>query len=116
MEKKSIISNSDGIEVQKQSNIDKIKRAEVSRYPILPRPLKAWFVIVSTAGLFLAILFIFNIAYKGNVLLPAQYYYLLIAFYSSNIFLIIPARKKDEKLPWYDLTATFLTFSIAFYL
>lgn len=108
--------NEDAAGDRKASLVDKIKRAEMTRYPGLPWPLKVWFLIVSTAGLFLAVLFIFNIAYEGKVLLPAQYYYLLIAFYSSNIFLIMPARKKDETLPWYDLIATFLTFGIAFYL
>lgn len=106
----------DTSEHHKKSLVEEIKRAEMTRYSGLPRPLKVWFLILSTAGLLLAIFFIFNISYKGGVLLPAQYYYLLIAFYSSNIFLIVPARKKDNKVPWYDLIATLLTFCVALYL
>jgi TRAP transporter 4TM/12TM fusion protein len=99
----------------KPSLVEEIKRFEITRYPSLSKPLKAWFIILSTAGLILAIFFIFNISYEGKVFLPAQYYYLLIAFYSSNIFLIMPACKEDNRVPWYDLIATFLTFGIAFY-
>ena len=110
------MQNGNTTEHRRTSLIEEIKRAEVTRYSRLSKPLKVWFLILSTAGLLLAILFIFNISYEGKVFLPAQYYYLLIAFYSSNIFLIMPARKKDDKVPWYDLVATFLTFSIAFYL
>jgi TRAP transporter 4TM/12TM fusion protein len=109
------MQNGNTTEGRRTSLIEKIKRAEVTRYPSLSKSLKTWFLILSAAGLLLAILFIFNISYEGKVFLPAQYYYLLIAFYSSNIFLIMPARKKDDKVPWYDLIATFLTFSIAFY-
>ena len=109
------MQNSDATEHPRASLVEEIKRAEVTRYPDLSRPLKAWFLILSTAGLLLAILFIFNIAYGGKVFLPAQYYYLLIAFYSSNVFLVIPARKKDDRVQWYDLIATLLTFGIAFY-
>jgi TRAP transporter 4TM/12TM fusion protein len=98
-----------------KSLIDKVKRAEMTRYPRLSRPLKVWFLVLSSAGLLLAISFIFNISYKGTLLLPAQYYYLLIAFYSSNVFLLIPARKKHDKIPWYDLMATFVTFLVAIY-
>jgi TRAP transporter 4TM/12TM fusion protein len=111
----SAMHNGKTTEHNKKSLIEEVKRAETTRYAGLSGPLKLWFLILSTAGLLLAILFIFNVSYGGNVLLPAQYYYLLIAFYSSNIFLIMPARKKDDKLPWYDLVATFLTFCIAFY-
>jgi len=110
------MQNGNTTEHRRTSLVEEIKRAEVTRYPGLSKALKAWFLILSAAGLLLAILFIFNISYEGKVFLPAQYYYLLIAFYSSNIFLIMPARKKDDKVPWYDLIATFLTFSIAFYL
>ncbi len=110
------MQSGDPTEDHKKPLVEEIKRAEMTRYPGLPRPLKVWFLILSTAGLLLAIFFIFNIAYKGEVLFPAQYYYLLIAFYSSSIFLIIPARKKDDRVPWYDLIAAFVTFCIAFYL
>lgn len=109
------MQNSDTTEPRRKSLVEEIKRAEITRYPNLPQPLKVWFLILSTAGLLLAILCIFNISYQGKVFLPAQYYYLLIAFYSSNVFLIMPGRKKDDKVPWFDLIAAFLTFCIAFY-
>lgn len=98
-----------------KSIVEEIKRVELTRYPNLPKLLKAWVLILTASGLVLAVSCVFGFSYRGMVLLPAQYYYLLIAFYSSNVFLLMPGRKKDDKVPWYDLIAAVLTFCTAFY-
>ncbi len=98
-----------------RSIVEEIKRVELTRYPNLPKSLKICFLVLSTAGLLVAITCIFGFSYRGMVPLPTQYYYLLIAFYSSCIFIIMPARKKDLVVPWYDVVAAGFTFCISFY-
>jgi TRAP transporter 4TM/12TM fusion protein len=99
----------------KPSIVDEIKRADLTRYANLPRLLQIWFLIVTAAGLLLSIVYVFGITFRGEVILPGQFYYLLVALFSSNVFLVIPGRKKDQKIPWYDLIAALLTFLTAFY-
>jgi TRAP transporter 4TM/12TM fusion protein len=100
----------------KKSLADEIKRVELTRYEKLPIPLRVWFLIVSTVGILFAIYFVFSFSFGGTTLNPYAYYYMLMACYSSSVFLIIPARKKEaEVLPWYDIVATLLTFIIASY-
>lgn len=98
-----------------KSIVEDIKRVELTRYPSLPRPLKIWFLILTIAGLMLAFVCVFGFSYRGKVFYPVQYYYLLIVFYSSNVFLLMPGRKKEHKVLWYDLVAAVLAFCIAFY-
>jgi len=90
-------------------------KAESARYDTLPLPLKVIFLSFSVLGIGLAVYYIFSFSIAGECLLNVGYYYLLIAFYSSLVFLILPARKKDRSIPWYDLIATILIFGICFY-
>ena len=88
---------------------------EATRYERLPKPLRIVFIVLSVAGVGTAIYYHFlNIS--GAVLIDYGYYYLLIAFYLTSAFLIIPARKKDRRsIRWYDLMAAVLTFGLASY-
>jgi len=100
----------------KESIADEIKRVEITRYDTLSKPMKACFLFLSSVGILFAIYFMFNFAIRGVTMEPTAYYYLLMACYSSSVFLILPARKKDrEVLPWYDVIGAVLTFAMAFY-
>ncbi len=88
---------------------------ETTRYKSLPMPVKAIFLILSTAGIGLAIFYLFAFTIKGKALLDAGYYFLIMAIYSSCALLVLPARKGVKGIPWYDLILSFLSFGICFY-
>lgn len=73
------------------------------------RPLKgAWralFVVLTLAGLFLAVNHLFNLRFfVGFVLLENRYLYLLLATFFSSTFLLFPAGKESgASVPWYDV-------------
>jgi len=73
------------------------------------RPLTgAWlalFVLLTLAGLFLAVNHLFNLRFfVGFVLLENRYLYLLLATFFSLVFLLFPARKEaGTRVPWYDV-------------
>lgn len=89
--------------------------AETTRYKSLPTFLKVLFLVLSGVGMGLAVFRIFHFSIMGYTILDYGYYYLLIAIYLSCAFLILPARKKDQGVPWFDLVAIVLIFGIAFY-
>jgi TRAP transporter 4TM/12TM fusion protein len=95
--------------------IEEIKKVELTRYDHLPKWLKVAFLIFSGVGLLLAIICVFGLSYKGLMFSSEAYYYLLIALFSSGVFLVLPAHKKQKGIPWYDILFAALTFAIAFY-
>jgi len=95
--------------------MQKVEVAEITRYESLPASLKVLFIVLSSVGVGLAVFRIFHFSIMGHTLLDYGYYYLLIAIYLSCAFLILPARKKDRRVPWFDLVAIILVFGIAFY-
>jgi TRAP transporter 4TM/12TM fusion protein len=95
--------------------MQKTGMAETTRYESLPTFLKVLFIVLSSVGMGLAVFRIFHLSIMGYTLLDYGYYYLLFAIYLSCAFLILPARKKDRRVPWFDLVAITLIFGIAFY-
>jgi len=90
---------------------------EITRYNRLPVPLRVCFLAFTCIGVFLSFLWIFNYTSYGEyALLPAAYYYLLIALFISSAYLLLPASKKNKSLPWYDLIAAALSFGLGLYL
>ncbi|MBU0777795.1 TRAP transporter fused permease subunit [Patescibacteria group bacterium] len=89
---------------------------EATRYDSLPRLLKLVFIFFSVVGIASAITYLFGFSIRGNpILLEFQYYWLFIALFGSCIFLLLPARKKDKKVPWYDFVLAVLIFGISVY-
>lgn len=86
-----------------------------SRYNYLPSYLKASFLVLSAVGLAVIVFYIFGFTIGGKALINVNYYYLLYAFYSSSVFLLLPARKGENKPRWYDLVAAVATFSLGIY-
>ena len=99
----------------KQKAEEIVRRGELSRYEALSGFSKVCFLVLATSGLVIAIFYVFNFSIRGWVLSSTAYYYLLMALYSSSVFLILPARKKDKKVPWYDWIAAALIFCISIY-
>ncbi|MFC1930021.1 TRAP transporter permease [Chloroflexota bacterium] len=87
-----------------------------NRYEYIPGALKAIFIIFTSLGIGLSVFFLFGFSIAGQVMVDVGYHYLLIGVFLSSAFLILPARKKDEKrLPFYDLLAAAAVFGITFY-
>ena len=78
-----------------------------------------WYVILvvfSALALILAILQIFHLAPFGFVLLGTIYFYCLLAFYLSLVFIIFPATKSSvNRLPWYDRVLFFVCLGTSLY-
>ena len=86
------------------------------RYNNLNKCQKVIFNTLTIVGIIAAIYYIFNFCIKGYIMMNHSYYFLLIGIFLTNGFLILPARKKDnKKLPWYDILAACCCFSIVFY-
>lgn len=79
-----------------------------------------WWVFLlafSIGGIIMAVLQIFLLKPFGFMLLETAYYYCLIAFYGSLVFLLFPASKTSsrERVPFYDIFLFFLCFGISLY-
>lgn len=86
----------------------------ISRYDIMPKPLKVVFLTCSTIGIALFIYYMFG--FTLFELMTYEYYFLLYALFSVCIFLTLPARKRDRnRVPWYDLMLAGLSFGIFLY-
>lgn len=75
-------------------------------------------LIFSAIGLFLGIIYIFNLKPFGVTILDNSYYYLLIAIFVSMVFIIYPAAKarNKAKIPWYDIVLSALCIVSSIYL
>ncbi|MBW1861819.1 MAG: TRAP transporter fused permease subunit [Deltaproteobacteria bacterium] len=89
--------------------------AETTRYGSMPGYLKVFFLILTTFGLCLSIFYIFIIRIGDVALYEVAYYYCFIGIFLGCAFLLLPARKKDKGIPWYDLLATILAFGLGGY-
>jgi TRAP transporter 4TM/12TM fusion protein len=74
-------------------------------------------LVFSALGILLAILQIFLLKPFGFMLMETAYFYCLIAFYGSLVFLIFPAGKASprEKVPLYDYVLFFLCLLVSLY-
>jgi|APSaa5957512622_1039677.scaffolds.fasta_scaffold04433_2 TRAP transporter 4TM/12TM fusion protein len=89
---------------------------EMTRFNVLPLPMKAFFAIMSGLGLFIALSYVFNISLAGYTMLNFTYFTIFITIFASLIFLILPARRKDlHHMPWYDYMLLIATLAISFY-
>ena len=67
-------------------------------------------------GLGLSVYFSFNFTIQGQTLIDYRYYWLFMAIFCPLVFLLVPARKKDTTVPWYDVVAIILTAGTCLYL
>lgn len=92
-----------------------IVEGEVSRYNTLPMVPRIVFLVLSGLGLVLAVLYIFGVVIEGRVILDYTYYFLLMAVFLPCAFLILPARRKDRRPPWYDYLAAVIAVVVCVY-
>ncbi|MFC1970794.1 TRAP transporter permease [Chloroflexota bacterium] len=91
-------------------------RVEVTRWDILPLPLKVILLTFFIAGIATAVKYIFGINVMGEVLLDTGYYFLLIALFFAPIFILKPAMKAHcNKVPWYDLVLFAMAIGTSIY-
>ncbi|NWO04740.1 MAG: TRAP transporter fused permease subunit [Alteromonadaceae bacterium] len=82
--------------------------------------LKSWqsltFVALTCLGLVLGLSYIFSIDILGERWLEGQYYWIFIGIFSAAGFLLLPARRKSQRIPWYDLLLALSVVFLGFYL
>ena len=88
---------------------------EVTRYTSLPGWQKTIFLTLSGLGIVIAVIYLFGISFQGTVLVNAEYYWLFIGVFCACVFLILPGRKKDKGIPWYDWALAAVTLGISFH-
>ena len=88
----------------------------LNRYDSMPKPLKVIFLVLTTIGLGLFILYMFGFTILGYVLPSAGYYYLLFAAFTFCVFTAMPMRKKDRgRVPWYDIVFAVFMFGFCLF-
>jgi TRAP transporter 4TM/12TM fusion protein len=105
-------------EVDELAKVDeKIKweAGEVTRWGELSKAQKVTCFALSMIGIGLAVGYTFGFSWRGEALADFAYYWLFIAIFLPGVFLIMPARKKDKTIPWYDLVFASLSCIIAIY-
>ena len=99
----------------KQTKLLEVEMAG-TRYAELPRMVKLIFLIATVCGLGIAVFYNFGFTFFGEPLIDYNYYWLYMVAFASCIFLVLPARAKDEKkVPWYDYIAFIVTAGACFY-
>ena len=93
----------------------KVEIIETTRFGILPNYLKILTLVFTAAGISLAVFYMFGFTFRGQVLLNIAYYYLLFSLFFPFAFILLPARKGNKQIQWYDLLAAVLAFGIPFY-
>ena len=90
---------------------------EVQRQRQLRGVWQGVFVLLTLAGLALAINQLFNLRFfAGIVLLENRYLYLLLATFFSSAFLLFPAGKgRGARVPWYDVVLFFAALACSCY-
>lgn len=91
----------------------------LDRYALMPRPVKAIFLVTNTVAVVLFIFAWFAIPIGGVVLSGAPYYFLLFALLSVNVFVgLRPTPRSRGPIGWYDyvlssiLTACFIYLTV----
>ncbi|NLE90053.1 MAG: TRAP transporter fused permease subunit, partial [Dehalococcoidales bacterium] len=89
-------------------------RSRLSRYNLLPAPVKFVYLTVPILTIILFILHWFSIPVFGHVLSGIVYYYLIYALLGLNIFIGLGATRKQGRkaTPWYDYAMAIILFGI----
>lgn len=91
----------------------------ISRYHLMPKPIKLWFIISTMIAMALFIIHFKGIPIFGYVLSGTFYYYLLYTVMVFNVFMGLPATQiqKRRAPPWYDyVMASVLLACVVFFL
>lgn len=102
-------------ELRKVDEAVKWEAGEVTRYERLSKAQKVTCLALCVIGIGLAVGYTFGFSWQGEALADFAYYWLFIAIFLPGVFLIMPARKKDKTIPWYDMLLAALSGAIAIY-
>lgn len=96
------------------SQINPQARSRLSRYDLLPTPVKMVYLLIPALAGILFILHWFSIPVFGHVFSGVTYYYLIYTLLGLNIFIGLGASRKQnrETTPWYDYVLAVLLVGI----
>src|SRR4030042_788462 len=91
---------------------------ELTRYRSLKGISRLITIVFPGIALAIAVYYMFRLVIANIVLFDVAYYYLLIGLTMPLIFLLIPmsSKSKQDAVPWYDISAFFLSSGISFFL
>ena len=90
----------------------------VERHRSLSGTWRILFLILTVAGLLLAVYYVFNLhRFTGVIFMDNTYMYLLVAIFLSLVFIVFPATKgaPRDRIPWYDIALFLVTMGAGFY-
>jgi TRAP transporter 4TM/12TM fusion protein len=91
--------------------LEEAEETGFTRYESLPKPVKILSLVLYLSGLGFFIYYVFGFIAFGWVLDPIKYYYILYITFGTQVFIVMPMRKKDRnRLPWYDVIFAALVF------
>jgi TRAP transporter 4TM/12TM fusion protein len=92
-------------------------KATYHRYAHLPSSVRAFFLLLSAAGIALFVIYVNGYSIYGYLLNSQQYYHLLIGVFGCGLFLTIPARRcdRDRPAPWFDYVFATFTLGVCLY-
>jgi TRAP transporter 4TM/12TM fusion protein len=86
---------------------------DLKKSPRMSRRVQISIAVLMLLAMILVIINVFHLSPFGIVMVDFFYLYLLCALLVPLVFLLMPARAKDEsKLPWYDLLLALISFAI----
>lgn len=95
--------------------MEKAIEVETTRYASLSTYTKIFFLALTIFGIAIAVFYLFSFRVGDFYLYEIAYYYLFVGAFLACGFLVMPARKKDKGVPYYDYLAAALSFGIAIY-
>lgn len=93
------------------------RRQGLSRYDLMPLPVKVLFLAGPVVATIFFILHWFSVPVFGTILSSTPYYYLLLTVLAFNIFMGLgaPGSHKRQAPPWYDYVLAVATFGCMVY-
>ncbi|MFC2001141.1 TRAP transporter permease [Chloroflexota bacterium] len=91
-------------------------RYVASKYRRLPKLWRRIAIALSSVGIIVALINVFNIIIMGRVMLDVAYLYFLLAIFLPLVFIWIPARQgtDNDTVPWYDILLAIISFAVPF--
>lgn len=92
-----------------------VKVGEATRYETLPKFMRVIFLTLTVVGILVTVAYHFGFTVGRMFLSDTAFYFLLFTCFFTFAFLLLPGRKKDIKVPLYDIVFTVLAFGLCIY-
>jgi TRAP transporter 4TM/12TM fusion protein len=86
-----------------------------TKYETLPFIARSIFLVLATVVIISGIIYVFKIDVGSLVLYDLAFFYLVISCVVTMVFFILPAKKGDVGMPWYDWLLAALALGIGLY-